>query len=394
MKSEQIQSESSNESVSEIEYSNERASRWPREKTADLPQSGEAKPGEVSADEMAQLAKAYAPDYVYLEELERQSRKKPRRRFFKHREPAAKQPLRNRVLRSDDTWQSEPAKRTFAARLAVRLAPIYGAFYDWQMTRGQGVREIRQRLTLSHFPNDAAPLKIAFISDLHYGPTSGRTAARQAWKIARDSRPDVLILGGDFLYADEGGLPALLRELQRWKRDAPPGGMYACLGNHDYEAGVDTLIMALEACGVRVLINENVELPSPWKGVYVAGLDDHFHGDAQPQQTLENIPERACAILVAHSPDVCQHGEMRRCDLTLCGHTHGGQICLPNGEAPHLPSEWAQQYPWGLHRHSGNWLFVSRGVGTVFFPLRMFAPPDVAIFELARNWNGKSTVAR
>ncbi len=362
--------------------------------TKDIEYSKASDETPMPREELAELAKAYAPDYVYLEDLKRADRKKPRRRLFKHREPAAKQPLRDKVLRSDDTWQSEPAKRTLAARLAVRLAPLYGAFYDWQMMRGQGVREVRQRLTLAHFPADAAPLKIAFVSDFHYGPTSGRTAARQAWKIARDARPDVLILGGDFLYADERGLPALLRELQRWKRDMPHGGMYACLGNHDYEAGADTLIMALEACGVRVLINESVELPEPWKGIYIAGLDDHFHGAAQMPQTLESVPDGACTILAAHSPDVCQHSEMRRCDLTLCGHTHGGQICLPNGEAPHLPSEWSQQYPWGLHRHAGNWLFVSRGVGTVFFPLRLFSPPDVAIFELARTWSGKVAVAR
>jgi predicted MPP superfamily phosphohydrolase len=301
------------------------------------------------------------PDYVHLDDLKRES------------------------LRPDDVWQGERQPPSFVGRAAQWLAPLYGTLYDWQMLVGKGVREVRQKLTLTHYPRGAAALKIAFLSDLHYGPTSGRVAARQAWKIARDSRPDVLLLGGDFLYADERGLPALLRELQRWKNDAPPGGMYACLGNHDYDAGVDTLVMALEACGVRVLINEAVELPHPWSGVWIVGTDDEIRGESSPARALQNVPDGACSIMLAHSPDVCEHSAVNACDLTLCGHTHGGQICLPNGDVMYMPSKWGREYAWGLHRHAGNWLYVSRGVGTVGLPLRLFAPPDASVIEIAER---------
>src|SRR5690606_13408344 len=102
------------------------------------------------------------------------------------------------------------------------------------------------------------------MSDLHYGPTVGRVALKQAWKIAREANPDVVLLGGDFLFADQRGLPTLLQELQRWKHNLPPGGIYACLGNHDYYAGRETIETTLRACGVNVLVNSAMPLPTPW----------------------------------------------------------------------------------------------------------------------------------
>jgi predicted MPP superfamily phosphohydrolase len=142
------------------------------------------------------------------------------------------------------------------------------------MQLGGGVRTVRQRVATSSYPRNVPPLRIAFLSDLHYGPTTGRVALRQAWKIARDANPDVLLLGGDYLYAHEGDLPSLLRELQRWKNTPPPGGMYAVLGNHDHRADVHSLITGLEACNVRVLVNDSLPLPEPWTDVWISGIDD------------------------------------------------------------------------------------------------------------------------
>ena len=334
---------------------------------------------------LSEMAKSYAPDYIHVDELERHLPQSARAKKRMPRGDSSKNATQRDDAQRDDVWQGERTPPNFWQRAAMRLAPLYNTIYDWQMTLGGGVREVRHKLTLSRYPRAAAALKIAFLSDLHLGPTSGRVASRQAWKIARDSRPDVLLLGGDFLYADERGLPALLRELQRWKRDAPPGGMYACLGNHDYEAGSDTLIMALEACGVRVLVNEAAELPHPWRGVWICGSDDCSVGQAQPSRALENVPPNDCAILLSHSPQVLEHKIVARCDLSLCGDTHGGQICWPSGEPLYLKSQWKRDYLHGLHRHAGNWVFVSRGVGTIGVPLRLWAPPDVAVLEIAER---------
>ena len=327
-----------------------------------------------------EMSRSYAPDYIHIDELNCHATSRDAQT-----KTARRQHTDNLNASRDDVWRDERTPPSFWQKIALRFAPLCSTIYDWQMSLGGGVRAVRHKVSLAKYPRAAASLKIAFLSDLHLGPTSGRVAARQAWKIARDSRPDVLLLGGDFLYADERGLPTLLRELQRWKRDAPPGGIYACLGHHDYQAGSDTLIMALEACGVRVLVDEAVELPHPWKNVWIVGSDNANCDTPQIARALEIVPKNSCAITLSHSPQILENAEILRSDLTFCGDTHGGQICWPNGEPLYVKSQWARDYLHGLHRHAGNWVFVSRGVGNVGVPLRLFAPPDVGLIEIGER---------
>lgn len=275
-------------------------------------------------------------------------------------------------------------------RCAVTMAPLWSALYDLQMRIG-GVRLVQHKLQLPHWPNGVPNLRLGYISDIHYGPTSGSVAPRQAWRILRKAVPDVLLLGGDYLYADERGLPTLIRELQIWQSSPPPGGIYACLGNHDHASNLDALVTCLEACGVKLLVNDAVPLPPPWNGVWLSGVDDMRYGDSQPDKAMAAVPRGACNILLSHSPDICEYSAVKRASLTLCGHTHGGQICLPNGSPLYVPARWGRQYAHGLHRHAGHWIFTSRGVGTVGLPFRLWAPPDVAIIELSGAWRAKQT---
>jgi predicted MPP superfamily phosphohydrolase len=284
----------------------------------------------------------------------------------------------------DEMAKNAPrAPLSWSARLAQAAAPLFSLFYDLQMAWGKGVRAERQRIVLNNFPANTPPLRAAFVSDLHYGPTSGRVAARQAWSILRDTEVDVLFLGGDYFYAGERGLPTLVREIQRWRRVHPKATVYAVLGNHDYKVNTEALVMCLEACGVQVLLNEAVTLPAPWENIWLAGIDDMLFGKPDMEATLSPIPRGACTIMLSHSPDVCEDKALKRCDLTLCGHTHGGQVCWPSSEPVFLSSTWGKHYTNGLHRHAGNWVWVSRGVGTVAFPLRMWAPPDVGLLEIS-----------
>jgi predicted MPP superfamily phosphohydrolase len=145
---------------------------------------------------------------------------------------------------------------------------------------------------------------------------------------------------------------------------------------------VDTIITALEACDVRVLVNDAIELPSPWHGLWIVGADDTLYGDPQPELALAGVPSDALSIMLAHSPDICEHSILGRCALTLCGHTHGGQVNLPILGSLFMRSGWGKRFPADLHRHNGTHLWVSRGVGTVHLPLRLGASPDVGVFDL------------
>ncbi|HEX8550528.1 MAG TPA: metallophosphoesterase [Abditibacteriaceae bacterium] len=278
--------------------------------------------------------------------------------------------------------EAKAPARSFTARMACTFAPVYGACYDWQMRLGKGVRASQHRLTLPNIPRSAPTLKTAFLSDLHLGPAAGRVAAKQAWTLAREFQPDLLLLGGDYLWADARGLPSLLRELQRWRWDRPKAGIYAVLGNHDYAYGIETFQTAFEACGVTLLRNQSVCLPEPWNNIWLTGAEDTDEGTPDLEGATRDVPGGACEILLAHSPDICAHNT-KRFALTLCGDTHGGQIASPTGDPLMMGSSWGRQFPHGLHRHNGNWIWVSRGIGPVHLPVRLFAPPDVGLFEIA-----------
>ena len=248
---------------------------------------------------------------------------------------------------------------------------------------GRGVRVEHLHLKLEHFPPGAPPLRVAFLSDLHYGPTVGRLATLQARQRVLEARPDVIIIGGDFLYGDGRGLKALQRDLQKYKA---PSGVYAVWGNHDYtRENYERVALenVLQQSGVRLLKNHAVELRHPYQGIWIIGVDDPSYGDAQPYQALLPVPLDACEIFISHAPDVSGFFPDNDCDLTLCGDTHGGQICLPSGRPLWLNCDMCCGFIAGLYQPSGKYLWVSRGVGTVSLPLRLWAPPDVTILDLS-----------
>lgn len=291
------------------------------------------------------------------------------------------------IEQESESWKGQPRKKQSVARrtfkkmawhVAARSAPVYQPLHDAQMA-WRGVRRVHWRLKLEDFPSGTPCLRVAFLSDLHYGPTVGRLAPLQAWRAVRAADPDLIVLGGDYLYSDRRGLKDLQRELARTQA---PLGLCAVWGNHDFAFEKD-LRRIFAHSGVRVLVNEAFELPAPRRGVYIVGVDDVGYGRPQPEKALAQVPEGACKILVTHSPDLYEIFPGNECSLTLCGDTHGGQICLPNGTPILMGHSIGRHYLGGMYRPNGKYLWVSRGVGTVSLPIRLFAPPDVAIFDLS-----------
>ena len=233
------------------------------------------------------------------------------------------------------------------------------------------------------------PLRLAFVSDLHLGPTTPSRTLDNAFALLRQSRPDVLVLGGDYVFL--GATPDRVRELNDRVATVGAGLKVAVLGNHDFWARPLRLEVALSAAGTVILVNEALRLSPPHDDVGIAGLDDPFtslhEGDFESRQravdeALEKIADARVRIAVCHSPDGLTWVRGRGVHLLLAGHTHGGHLALPGYRPVFVPSPLGKIYPYGRHQVEGTTLFVSRGVGGSIVPMRTWAPPDVAVFTV------------
>lgn len=240
----------------------------------------------------------------------------------------------------------------------------------------QGVRGLR------------TPLRAAFLTDLHYGPLVGVLSVRAWVQAANALRPDVVLLGGDYLDIQPGGdATPLLQELAGLRA---PLGVYGVWGNHDYRsfgrsgAGLgwvsrrDELRRSFAGAGITLLRNEGRALRDD---VYLGGVDDLTTGDPDLPATLYGAGSRA-TLLLSHNPDLLPDLP-EPVGLVLCGHTHGGQIRLPWVGAPVVPSRYGQRYAMGWVRGAfGTPAYVSRGLGVTGVPMRMLCEPELTLLTL------------
>jgi uncharacterized protein len=223
------------------------------------------------------------------------------------------------------------------------------------------------------------PLVLAFASDLHAGPiTHPLIFAKLVEEIVRRS-PDVLLLGGDYVSRKAEQVEALTACLAQCN---PPLGKFGVLGNHDLWTDDAHIVQRLAAAGVQMLINRNCALPAPFDSVSICGIDDPWTGNADIAQAFRGAgPIR---IFLSHSPDGLLLLGNERFDVGFAGHTHGGQIALPDG-TPIVGAggPLSRAYGRGLFDVAGSGpLVVSRGIGCSNIPVRINSDPELVICTL------------
>jgi predicted MPP superfamily phosphohydrolase len=270
-------------------------------------------------------------------------------------------------------------RHSSAAHQAARRleSGLYGGGWVVRLARTLG---IRPRLTTTElhvelaWPPDSPRLRIGYASDFHAGPTTDPDVFPLACEALRTGRPNVVLLGGDFVNFKLSELDLLLPDLERLASEQP---CFAVLGNHDWLADAPAISRKLEAAGIEVLTNRNVRLQPPFAHVWICGLDDHWCGSPDADQAF--LGADGTRIVLMHAPsgrlDIGDH----RFDLALCGHTHGGQIALPGGRPLILPNgRLSRRYSRGSYQLAERrTLFVSRGVGCAMMPVRMHADAEV-----------------
>lgn len=247
------------------------------------------------------------------------------------------------------------------------------------------VRVAEHAIELSAGVPEARTLTVAFASDFHAGPTTSPELLRQAAEALEAVRPDVLLLGGDFVSLDVGQIDWLAPLLGRIPA---PLGRFAVLGNHDHWNGADRIVRALEAAGIEVLTNRNRRLAPPFQNVWICGLDDFVSG--VPNATLALSGADGARLVLMHAPGNLRNLDGERFDLALCGHTHGGQLALPGGMPITVaPGPLSRVYSRGrFPLPRGGTLLVSVGLGCSTVPLRVNSPPEILLCRIGTRSSG------
>jgi predicted MPP superfamily phosphohydrolase len=251
----------------------------------------------------------------------------------------------------------------------------------WGSVSGsEDVRIVRHARDL---PQGAGPsCRVAFVSDIHVGPTTPTALLERAFALIEVSRPDILLLGGDYVY-----LRATSKRTERLSAlvsSVTCPTKLAVMGNHDLWTDDAAIGAALEKAGARVLKNESVRLPAPWSDVAVIGLDDPWTGESDPKAAFAAVADAGFRLVLCHAPGGLLELAGHPFDLFVCGHTHGGQVATPWGPIVVAEGHLNRELSAGLGERQGREVFVSRGIGGVSIPFRTFAPPDILIVDLVR----------
>ncbi len=253
---------------------------------------------------------------------------------------------------------------------AVTGASTYGVAYERHHI---GVTEAT--LPVSRLPAAFDGMRIGFLTDIHHSSLVPAQDVVRAVELVNGARPDLIVLGGDYVtFGDRafvGPVAELLAPLHA------PQGVFAILGNHDDDRDMPA---ALARQHIQVLRDARTRLELRGDRLDLAGVRFWTRRPADVARVLRRAQDPV--LLLAHDPRRLNEAAELQIPAVLSGHTHGGQVVMPG-----VGALAGRRFPVlaGLARKDDTSLFVSRGLGTVYVPVRINCPPEVAIVTLTRR---------
>ncbi|MEU1333087.1 metallophosphoesterase [Streptomyces sp. NPDC005865] len=270
-----------------------------------------------------------------------------------------------------------PSRRLFVSRIiggsAAAVAAGTVGYGTYGVLRGPEVKRIT--VQLAKLPRAAHGFRIAVVSDIHLGPILGSGFTRRVVDTVNATQPDLIAVVGDLV---DGSVEHLAPAAAPLAGLRSRHGAYFVTGNHEYFSGADQWVDHVRELGLHPLRNARTELP----GFDLAGVDD-VAGESEGKgpdfaKALGDRDRSRASVLLAHQPVVIHDAVEHGVDLQLSGHTHGGQL-WPGS----LVAELANPTVAGLERYGDTQLYVTRGAGAWGPPVRVGAPSDITVVELA-----------
>jgi hypothetical protein len=220
---------------------------------------------------------------------------------------------------------------------------------------------------------------IAQLSDLHIGALTPMSWGMRWVRAANAAAADIVVVTGDMVtsgvafHEDIAAIVGALRGKE---------GVFVIMGNHDYFGHGEPLVSLLKARDIHVLRNEGVVLQRDDAKLFLAGIDDTWTKRANLELALRDRPDAVPTVLLAHDPVSFPDAAARNIELTLSGHTHGGQIAMPFFGRYINASKLAHDFHIGVYEQGDSTLYVHPGLGTTGVPMRLGAAPALALIRL------------
>jgi uncharacterized protein len=287
-----------------------------------------------------------------------------------------------------------PARRRLLEQTAVAVGtvPFVAAAYGLLYGR-LDVEVTCPRIALARLPKAFEGFRIAQLSDFHISPFMTADEIRRCVTIANGLKADLAVLTGDYVADDPAAEGEVVQALAGL---SAPYGVFGCLGNHEiYTETENSITRLFAAVGIRILRQERALIQSHGEALNLIGVDyqqrrfSRDHDGHLVDRYLEGSEKLVMPdmlnILLSHNPNSFDRAAELGIDLTLAGHSHGGQLTLSFVHRSLTLVRPETPYISGWYEKPGSQLYVNRGIGTTGPPIRLGARPEITLLELTRT---------
>ena len=236
-------------------------------------------------------------------------------------------------------------------------------------------------LTVTHYEindKDLSGIKIVLVGDFHIKPHQEKRLSKVV-NLVNNQKPDIVLSIGDFVSGHQENMTMPIEDIvNQLKNIKSKYGFYTVLGNHDWWQGGEHIKEILCKNGLIVLENSNRTIQINQKKIYISGVDDMTTRETDITTALENTKHPT--ILLSHNPDIFPYVP-QMVNLTLAGHTHGGQVRLPIVGALITPSYYGDLYSQGLIIENNKRMIVTKGIGNSILPVRFNCFPEIVVIK-------------
>ena len=273
-----------------------------------------------------------------------------------------------------------PARRQFlGVATPIAASPLVCAGYGFYTARA-GPHLVEVELGIPGLHKDLNGLRLIQMTDVHFGPFLDKADLARAVAMANETRPHVALLTGDLITRRGDDMAGCLDVLGRLRADS---GIYGCHGNHElYARAAQSANAAGARLGIEFLERESRLLRFGAAHLNVTGYPYQTPGQPYLEGAEGFVQASALNLLLQHNPDTFPRAVAAGFDVTLSGHTHGGQLNLQLARANLNIARIFTPFTRGHYQRGGGQLYVSSGIGTIGVPMRIGAPPEVTLIRL------------